>query len=298
MDIILSASIIAAFLAGMVALFAPCCITVLLPAYLASAFREKKNILKMTLIFFAGITVVLLPIGLGAAWLAEFFRDFHEELYVIGGSFMVILAVMAVFGKGFSVPIKKRVKASANVTDPKSVFGLGILSGAATSCCAPVLAGAVTLAVVSGVFWKALIVVFAYIFGMVFPLFVVAYFYDRFKIDKSRIVRGKLFEVKVRGKNYFIHSTNLIAAFIFLSIGVTMLVLGLSGNAFYSPHTQAELGKSLTVWSAQVGEVLMRIPDVVWGAILVGLFAFFWYRVKKTKEKNNKEKNGNNKPCH
>ena len=73
MDIILGASIIAAFLAGMVALFAPCCITVLLPAYLASTFRQKKNILKMTFIFFAGISAVLIPIGMGAAVLAEVF---------------------------------------------------------------------------------------------------------------------------------------------------------------------------------------------------------------------------------
>lgn len=78
MDIILSASILAAFFAGMVALFAPCCITVLLPAYLASAFREKKNILKMTFIFFSGIAVILVPIGLSAAGLAQLFRDFHK----------------------------------------------------------------------------------------------------------------------------------------------------------------------------------------------------------------------------
>ena len=82
MDIIFGASIIAAFLAGMVALFAPCCITVLLPAYLASAFREKRKILKMTLVFFAGVAAILVPIGLGAAGLARLFQNFHTELYL------------------------------------------------------------------------------------------------------------------------------------------------------------------------------------------------------------------------
>lgn len=101
MDIIFSASIIAAFLAGMVALFAPCCITVLLPAYLASAFREKKNILKMTFVFFAGIAVILVPIGLGAAGLARLFSNFHKELYIFGGILMLILAILAFFWGGW-----------------------------------------------------------------------------------------------------------------------------------------------------------------------------------------------------
>lgn len=285
MDIIFSASIIAAFLAGMVALFAPCCITVLLPAYLASAFREKKNILKMTLIFFAGISVILVPIGLGAAGLAQVFRDFHKELYIFGGLFMLALAVLSILGKGISMPIPKRLQAKIDPSNTKSVFVLGMLSGAATSCCAPVLAGAMTLAVISGTFWKALIVVFVYVFGMTFPLFVTAYFYDKYKIEKSKIIQGKLLEVKIGAKTFYVHSTNLVSGAIFLIIGAIMLVLGLSGNAFWSPHTQAEVGQKLNVWTQRVLESLAVIPDIVWGALIVGLFLFFLYRIKKNSNK-------------
>src|SRR3989344_9444508 len=116
MDVVFSASIIAAFVAGMVALFAPCCITVLLPAYLASAFREKKNVLKMTFVFFAGISAVLVPIGLGAAGLAQFFKDFHKELYIFGGLLMLVFAVMSFLGKSFSVPMPKWMRASLNAS--------------------------------------------------------------------------------------------------------------------------------------------------------------------------------------
>ena len=38
-------SLIAAFVAGMVALLAPCCITFLLPAYLGGVFKEKQKVL-------------------------------------------------------------------------------------------------------------------------------------------------------------------------------------------------------------------------------------------------------------
>jgi len=142
----------------------------------------------MTFVFFAGISTVLIPIGLGAAGLAQLFRDFHKELWIFGGAFMLLLAVYSVLGKGLALPLPKNLKPSLNQEGmkAKSVYVLGVLSGAATSCCAPVLAGAMTLAVISGTFFKALMVTFAYVFGMVFPLFLTAYFYDRFKIEQSK----------------------------------------------------------------------------------------------------------------
>lgn len=303
MDAIFSASIIASFLGGMIALFAPCCITVLLPAYLASAFREKKNILRMTLIFFSGIAVVLIPIGLGAAWLANVFQNFHEEMYIAGGAFMILLAVLAFFGKGFGLPFAKKLKPRVSAAHPGSVFFLGILSGAATSCCAPVLAGMVTLAVVSGAFSKALIVTFAYVFGMVFPLFLAAYFYDRWKIDQSRFVKGKIFELDIAGKKLFVHSTNLIAAVIFLAIGGTMLILGFKGNAYYAPAMQAELGKGLTAFSNKAVEALSAVPDLVWGLVIAGIFGLFAFRaLKGVREKSNEEhqhgNDGREHECH
>ncbi|MDP2650085.1 MAG: cytochrome c biogenesis protein CcdA, partial [bacterium] len=140
MDALFGASIIASFLAGMVALFAPCCITVLLPAYIASAFRGKKKMLKMTFIFFAGLSTVLVPIGLGAAGLAQVFQNFHRELWLFGGAFMLVLAVLSVYGKGLALPMPARAKEMLRAgagEHGKSVYTLGVLSGAATSCCAP-----------------------------------------------------------------------------------------------------------------------------------------------------------------
>lgn len=282
MDVILGASIIAAFLAGMVALFAPCCITVLLPSYLASAFRDKKQIVKMTFIFFAGISVVLVPIGLGAAALARMFRDFHSELYIIGGILMLAFAVFSILGKNMKlIPMPKRFAPKGDLSHPKSVFALGIFSGAATSCCAPVLAGAVTLAAISGTFWKALIVIFSYVFGMVFPLFVTAYFYDRFKLGESKLIKGKIFKVKVGKKELLVHSTNLFAGVIFLVMGITLFVLAFYGDAFWSPSYQVAVGSALNRWSEGALGALRTIPEFVWGTAILGAFLFFVYKSKK-----------------
>lgn len=266
MDLIFSASIIASFLAGMVALFAPCCITILLPTYLASAFQEKKNILKMTFIFFAGLAAILVPIGLGAAGLARIFSNFHKEMYLVGGFFMIFLSFLAMSGKGWALmPMSKRKIIEPGQPKAKSVFLLGIFSGAATSCCAPVLAGAVTLAVISGVFWKALVVVFAYIFGMTFPLFLTAYFYDKFKLENSRFIQGK--------------NTNFIAGLVFLAVGLILLVLAFSGNAFWAPSFQVGLGSALNKWSQNVFGALNTLPDALWGFVIFGFFIFLLYKI-------------------
>lgn len=280
MDIIFSASILAAFLAGMVALFAPCCITILLPAYLGSAFRQKKNILKMSFVFFAGIAVILVPIGLGVAALAQVFRDFHKELYMVGGLFMLVLAYLSILSKGLSLPFIDRIKPKLNAGHPRSVFVLGMLSGAATSCCAPVLAGAMTLAALSGTFWKALIVTFSYVFGMVFPLFIAAYFYDKFKLENLKIVKGKTFNIKLGKRKLSVHSTNLFTGFIFFVAGIVMIVLALMGDAFWAPALQVKIGEALNTWSQNIFNVLENVPNFIWGSIIILTFIFLFFKAK------------------
>src|SRR3989304_5444921 len=80
-----STSTVAAFLGGMIALAAPCCVTFLLPAYLASAFRARTALLAMTLVFALGVAAVLLPITLGVAALSRLVDQVTGEVFLIGG---------------------------------------------------------------------------------------------------------------------------------------------------------------------------------------------------------------------
>ena len=242
----------------------------------------------MTFIFFAGIAVVLVPIGLGAASLAKIFQSFHKELYIFGGVLMIILGILAILGKGAAfLPMPRNAFAQTNASQPKSVFLLGIFSGAATSCCAPVLFGAIALAVISGVFWKALVVTFAYVFGMTIPLFVAAYFYDRFKVENSKFIKGRLFEIKLRARTFFVHSTNLIAGIVFLAMGTVILTLAFSENTFWSPVFQAKIGEKLNDWSQKILKIFMEIPDFFWGIIIIGFFLFLFYKTRKNSDNNN-----------
>src|SRR3989338_10750079 len=122
MEIFLTASILAAFIAGMAALFAPCCITVLLPAYLGSIFVQKRTVFLMTFIFFLGLLVVFLPLGLGIAGIGQAFSQYHDALFILGGVFLLSLGAFILFFKHFSLPFTPQPK--VKVQGVASVFTL------------------------------------------------------------------------------------------------------------------------------------------------------------------------------
>src|SRR6185369_316064 len=71
MTLLTTGSVLAAFFAGMVALFAPCCIVFLAPSYLAAAARNSRwRLLPLTFIFAAGLAVIMVPITLGMSLIA------------------------------------------------------------------------------------------------------------------------------------------------------------------------------------------------------------------------------------
>lgn len=88
-------SLVASFIAGMVALFAPCCFSYLLPAYFANIFKEKKRVILMTLVYSLGIFTVLLPVVMGAKVLADAFLRLHDYTYFFGGIIMILTAILA-----------------------------------------------------------------------------------------------------------------------------------------------------------------------------------------------------------
>src|SRR2546425_3245528 len=65
--LVYSSSLVAAFLGGILALFAPCCVVSLLPTFVSTAIERGRRRLPTTaLIFSAGVATVLLSIVLGA----------------------------------------------------------------------------------------------------------------------------------------------------------------------------------------------------------------------------------------
>src|SRR5207302_2022620 len=80
------------------ALFAPCCISVMLPAYFASSFQNRRLLVAMTFLFAAGIATIILPIAMGASVLRQLLTTQHTAIYVTGGLLMLALAIYVLFG--------------------------------------------------------------------------------------------------------------------------------------------------------------------------------------------------------
>jgi len=103
-QIVFQTSLIAAFAAGIVALFAPCCISFLLPAYLGTVFKEKEKVILMTLVFGLGIFIVMMPAVLGVAALSKALFVYHDQIYYLGGFVMLVVAVTTFLGIKLPMP--------------------------------------------------------------------------------------------------------------------------------------------------------------------------------------------------
>ncbi len=237
---LLSGSALAALLAGMVAFFAPCCAFVMLPTYLASVAGARKwRTAGLTAVFVAGVATVVWPLTVGAAGLSQLIAANHETMFLLGGSMMLAIGVATLRGwMWHHTP-------SVGGGDPSGVVGIylmGVFSGAATACCAPVLAGAVAIAGVSGSWWVGALLGAFYLFGLVSPLLVSALGVEPLR----RRLRDPSVTVTLAGWRIRTTVTRLVGGVMFLGLGALLIALALTGNARTAPGFQKAFGRWLS----------------------------------------------------
>mgnify|MGYP000468686855 CR=1 FL=1 len=264
MDVLFAGSLAAAFAAGLVAFFAPCCSGVMLPTYLAAVSGGSRfRVARLSALYVAGVAVVVLPITLGASALAALVSDWHAQLFVLGGVLMLFVA--AALWRGTMLPV--RVRKPALTGSPASVFALGAFSGAATACCAPVLAGAVALSATSADVGGGLLLGAAYVTGLVAPLVPVALLAGR--------LRGRAPDppvtLRLRGYAKRLTVSRLAGAAVFGGFGVLFIALALSGNSDSAPAFQETLG----VWARRLGAYVDDVPNLVALPVLAAVLAAF-----------------------
>ncbi len=286
-DTLYNISLIAAFIAGMVALFAPCCISYLLPAYFGNVFKEKKRVLFMTFIYSLGIFTIMLPVVLGARALAQLFYSLHDQTYFVGGIFMLILALMALFNLKLPAP-KFASRNTGQDTDIISIFTLGIISGITSSCCAPVLIGVITLSSLSPTVLQSLGVGFSYVLGMVAPLYLASLFIDQRNLMEKPIFKKQLTVFTIKDKQYPIFVSNLIAALIFAIAGGLTLILN-SAGMLAMPTGDSNITKTIQTTALNITRLTDKLPGL--NFIFAVLATYFLYRfIKKIFEPKSKWK--------
>ena len=269
-DLLLAGSMAAAFAAGMVAFFAPCCAGVMMPAYLAAIGRGRRfRVARLTAVYVAGVSLVVLPITLGAAVLASYVSDWHPQLFVLGG--LMMLAVAVALWRGSMLPV--------GIPQPKltgstaSVFGLGVFSGAATACCAPVLAGAIALSATSATVTGGLLLGIAYVAGMMTPLVPLALVYGQAK----KRVRDPQLTLRLGSHVKRIGAVKLAGVVVCVGFGVLFLVLALTGNSDTAPGFQETIG----LWARSFSDYVDDVPNFIFLPLLALLMGAFAWAVAK-----------------
>ncbi|WP_282007000.1 cytochrome c biogenesis CcdA family protein [Propioniciclava sinopodophylli] len=273
-DFLTTGGILAAFLAGGVALFAPCCIVFLAPSYLAAAVKNRRwRLLPLTFLFAAGLAAVLLPITVGISLVSAAVAKYHTWLYYAGGILMLVLAAFTLSGRMWAMPSFLRAPDTTR-GDGASFFSLGVFSGVASSCCAPVLVGVMTLSALGGSPVGGLLLGVAYVFGMVFPLFVMALLWDATGLRHRRLTARP---VRLPLGRWAINTNtvNIVVAIGFAIMGVFVMYLANSGSMTSGPEVQVAIGRSLADWFAQLTTWLRPVPEPLLGLgllLLAGIF--------------------------
>lgn len=261
-------SVVAAVIAGTVSLFAPCCISIMLPAYFSSAFQNRRVLVAMTFLFAAGVATVILPIAVGAAFVQRLFVSQHTLIYTAAGVLLLALAAYTLLGGRLHLPMPGR--RTSGRTGPLSVYSLGMFSGVATSCCAPVLAGVIALSGVAGSFGAAVGLGSAYVFGMVAPLFVISLLWERFDWRSTRLFRPRVLTWNLGPLRRTVSGTAVASGALLAAMGVATLAIGLFSDSMPSGRGwQADLSAKLQHYGAKLTDALAFVPS--WTAALLVL---------------------------
>lgn len=276
-DLLTTGSVLAAFFAGGIALFAPCCIVFLAPSYLAVAVKNRRwRLLPLTFVFAAGLALVLVPITLGMSLVASSIANYHQPLYYVGGALMLMLAGFSLSGRMVSLPSFLRAPDTSR-GDSASFFALGVFSGIASSCCAPVLAGVMTLSALSGSPLGGLSLGLAYTFGMVFPLFVMALLWDRFHLGDRRILQARPVGLRIAGRTLVTSTVNVAVAVAFTVMGGFVIFLANTGSMTGGPGFQVAIGRGLTQVFGRLEDWTAPVPEPLLGLAVLALAAVFVY---------------------
>lgn len=278
--IFVGGSIVAAVVAGSLALFAPCCISVMLPGYLASSFPNRKLRVAMTFLFAAGLATVVLPIALGAQALRSLFISEHRLVYLTLGTILMALAAYVLLGGRMHLPVPGR--RGGTRAGAAGVYSLGVFSGITTSCCAPVLAGVIALAGVASSFGVALSLGVAYVFGMMAPLFLIALLWERHDWRSSRLFRPHPFTWRLGPLSRTISGTNLLSGLLLGLMGLATLWIGLTQTSMPgSGGWAARFSATLQHYAKLITNALSWIPGWMAAGVVLLLIALLAIKARR-----------------
>ncbi|EID56278.1 cytochrome c biogenesis CcdA family protein [Saccharomonospora xinjiangensis] len=250
--------LLGAFLGGVLSLVSPCS-ALLLPSFFAYAFDSAGTLARRTTVFYAGLLVVLVPLGAGVGAIGALLTRYRGIATLVGGSVLLLLGVAMILGLGFGSAAAQRATSRIRISSSASVFALGTVYALAGFCSGPLLGSVLTVSAAGGdpVYGGALLALYA--LGMAAPLFVLALAWDRFDLGGQRWLRGR----ELRIGPLRTHSTSLVSGLLFIGVGLLFLLT--DGTANLGGLTGVDTQFSMQVW---LRDLAAAVTD---GAVLLGV---------------------------
>ena len=271
----LEVSFAAAFAGGVLSLLAPCS-ALLLPAFFAHAFTSRTELFGRTLLFLAGLCTVFVPLGLGASLVAALLLDYRETTILVAGLMLIGFGVMELTGRGFSVVPAGVAQRFQTGQGALAIYGTGLVYGISGFCSGPLLGAILTVAASTASPLLGASLLFTYALGTAAPLFVIAWLWDRCQLGRRTWLRGR--PLRIGGVTVF--STNLVAGLLFILLGASFIAFqGTSAlSVYYDDLGLGDLGFHAQLW---VADVLTRIPDGLWLALVGMVVGVVWLRRRR-----------------
>lgn len=274
--------LIAAFLGGVLALLSPCG-ALLLPAFFASSVGGGLRLGLHALVFYLGLVLVLVPLGLGVGALGTLFIDHRSTIVVVASVLLIAFGVVQLLGFGFDparlVPGADGLRQQAAVRSGlvKTLL-LGAASGLAGVCSGPILGAVLTLAAARGDVVLAGGLLAVYAGGMVVPLLVLAWAWTRMSDRARRRLRGRSFTVLGRE----LHTISVVTGLLLIGVGV----LFWTTNGLVSAPALVPTGVQL--WLQERSALLSGpVVDIVAIVVVAGVILAVWARRGRSRQASN-----------
>lgn len=264
--LVYSSSLIAAFLGGVLALFAPCCVVSLMPTFVGVSLRQGRLRLPITTaVFAAGVAAILLPVVLGIGELGSLLNANHRTVYLGVAFVLLAMGFTTLIGRGLTIPMPALRFRSLSGGGAGEPFMLGLVSGVVSSCCAPVLAGVIALSALSASPLGALGLGLSYVFGMVIPLFIAALLSSQLNA-KSISPRWR---IAIAGQAVL--WTDVASGLIFLAMGALALTIAITGQSTLTPDALTTWTQRATSVAGGLSVALAGLPVAAQAALLIVL---------------------------
>ncbi|MDO5728637.1 MAG: cytochrome c biogenesis CcdA family protein [Actinomycetaceae bacterium] len=242
-------SYLAAFLGGILTLFAPCA-AMLLPSFFAYAFTSRRTLAVRTFVFFLGLLVIMVPLGAFAGTLGAFIRSHSQTVTLVAGIAVMVLGVLQLFAVTFPTPSlahhrlaeshETEVKAPVVTAESASrvalasaprtgepsapaVFALGVGYGlAGVGCSGPILGAVLSFVTLGGSVLGGALLMTSFSLGMILPVAILAFIWDALNLSQTSWLKPRPITILGRQTTRM----NIVSGLLFFLLGAILVFFG------------------------------------------------------------------------